>query len=491
MSLSRLTIEKQRVLPEGMDFRKDHLAEAAMTQPEYMSGVISYAFGAGTNGEGGLLSMLTEGLGNVDYINNDTYQWALHTSNETLIEVVESATNVAKPGLGNTQFHVILENELFNPTDILVTDSGEQVYVLSKQGAGNGVKYTMKLNNPDPRAFLDPSDLQVGARFSKDYSAVAEGSRRGGGSSFGLPMRLQNRMTILRKDYSITRTAATQAVVITFEDTEKPGVMSRLWIRDMEWKHLMAWGQEVERMLMYGRYSDQIQGYVTDEGGSQLPVYQGAGLREQISPAHQRAYTYLTYKQLEDFLLDMSFSNQEYGGATDYLAMTGSMGMIELDRAIGEYMREHNITVTNAGTFITGTGAELTLTGHFKRIEFLNDINLTFKRIKLYDSAFRNRKKHPVSGKPLESYRITIIRTQTADGKPNVVKVSKGGSENLMWYTRGSIGPDSPLTGSGNTGMQMGASGFDGYKVHYLTETSLKLNDPTCCGELIHSMSVY
>lgn len=486
--ISRLVVERQRQLPEGMDYREDHLAAAALTAPQYMSSVISYAYGDQSK-DGGLLSMLTEGIGNVEYSTSGEYEWNLYTTSQPLREVVELyAGNSATPGKGGTPFKVVLEDELFNPTDILVTDSGMQVYVMSKRSAGMGVEYTMRINGGAPTDFVDPDDIKVGAKFVKDYSAVAEGSHKGGGSAFDLPLKLKNRTTTLRKSYSITRSAATTAMVIKIKNPDNPNEETNLWVREAEWKHLMSWGQEIEKMLMYGKYSDLQRGYFEGPEGRQVPVYQGAGLREQISPANQRSYTHLTYDQLDDFLLDLSFSSSKYGGARDFLAVTGQMGMRELERAIQEYTSKNNIQVTDAGTFITGSGSELTLTGHFKRIEFINDISLTFKRMALYDDTERNRKKHPVSGKPLESYRITILSTKTYDGKPNIMKVSKQGSENLMWYNAGSIYPNSPLTGAGDTGMRSSSGGFDGYTVHYLTETSLKLNDPTCCGELIHAL---
>jgi hypothetical protein len=49
-----------------------------------------------------------------------------------------------------------------------------------------------------------------------------------------------------------------------------------------------------------------------------------------------------------------------------------------------------------------------------------------------------------------------------------------------MWSVSGSIAPGGVKT-SINT---QGASGIDGYEVHFLEECGLKVSDPTSCGIL-------
>ena len=73
------------------------------------------------------------------------------------------------------------------------------------------------------------------------------------------------------------------------------------------------------------------------------------------------------------------------------------MGVREFNRAVLERQKDLGITVTNSGTFITGTGDNLTLTGHFKSVEFLNGVSLTVKEFSPYDDKTRNRTLHPVS----------------------------------------------------------------------------------------------
>ena len=59
----------------------------------------------------------------------------------------------------------------------------------------------------------------------------------------------------------------------------------------------------------------------------------------------------------------------------------------------------------------------------------------------MYDNTVYNRKTHPVSGKPLESYRFTIVDIGSRDGEANLVKVVRKDREMVMWYVGGSVAP--------------------------------------------------
>ena len=185
---------------------------------------------------------------------------------------------------------------------------------------------------------------------------------------------------------------------------------------------------------------------------------------------------------MDEFLLDLSYNADRFGGDYNFVGLTGKMGIREFNKAILERQKELGITVTNSGTFITGQGSDLTLTGHFKTVEFLNGVSLTVKEFSPYDNKTRNRTLHPVSKKPLESYRFTILNFGTVKGEANIRKVAKNNSENAMWYVCGSTTPYGDVANSMNT---MRSNGLDGYEVHMLAEVGIQIQDPTSCGEMI------
>lgn len=475
--VSPLALHSLRKLPKGMT-ESSHLSNAYLTEPEKLDGAMAYAFG--TQNEN-VLAMLTGGIGNTRYISNREYTWDLHGQVERSIEISgDPITSGEQPGLGGSTIHAKFGEDLFCVSDNIVSDDGTQARVNEVRNNGMDYIVSFELTDPDTSKWLDPSQIAVGARWSKDYSTVEEFSAKGGGTDFQAPMTLTNQLTTLRKSFEVTRSAATDVMVIELFSPE--GESTKVWTKLAEWTALAQWYKEIDKMLLYSVYNKNAVGVTTLKGENKRPVYHGAGMRQQISPANKRTYLRLTYELLDGFLLDLSYNAERWGGDYNFVALTGKMGMREFSRAITERQNALGITVTDNGTFINGKGDELTFTGHFKSVEFLNGIKLTVKEFHPYDDIVRNRTLHPVSKKPIESYRFTVLNFGTKQGKANIRKVAKKNSENAMWHVCGSTTPFGDVANSMST---MRSNGLDGYEVHMLAEIGLQIQDPTSCGELI------
>ena len=474
--VSPLQLHKLRALPSGMT-ESDHLSAAYLTEPEKMDAVLAYAFG--TQNET-VLSMLTGGIGNTRFVSNREYTWELHGQTERAIVVSGPISTGASIGKGSQPFSWKMEEGIFQISDNLVSDDGTMCRVSNVVFNGIEYIYTAVLTDPDPKKFINATQLETGARFSKDFSTVEEFSDKGGGTDFVAPMTLKNQLTTLRKHYAVSRSAATDVMVI--ELFSEDGKSTKLWTKLAEWTALAQWYKEIDRSFIYTVYNKDPQGYVRLKGKNQRPVYHGAGVRQQISPANKYYYAKLTYDAMDEFLLDLSYNANRWGGDYNFVALTGKMGIREFNRAVLERQKELGITITNSGTFITGTGSDLTLTGHFKSVEFLNGVSLTVKEFSPYDDKVRNRTLHPTTKKPIESYRFTILNFGTVKGKANIRKVAKQNSENAMWYVAGSTTPFGDVAKSTSV---MRSNGLDGYEVHMLAEVGIQLQDPTSCGEMI------
>jgi hypothetical protein len=474
--VSPLQLHKLRALPSGMT-EADHLSQAYLTEPERMDSVLAYAFG--TQNET-VLSMLTGGIGNTRFITNREYTWDLHGQTERAIVITGAVNPGSNPGLNGAPFRFKMEEGIFQVSDNLVSDDGTMLRVSNRVSNGIDYIYTAVLTDPDPKKFINVDQISSTARMSKDFSTVEEFSDKGGGTDFVAPMTLKNQLTTLRKHYAVSRSAATDVMVI--ELFAEDGQSTKLWTKLAEWTALAQWYKEIDRSFIYTIYNKDPQGIVRLQGKNQRPVYHGAGVRQQISPANRLYYSKLTYDVIDEFLLDLSYNASRWGGDYNFVALTGKMGIREFNRAIIDRQKELGITVTNSGTFITGTGDSLTLTGHFKKVEFLNGVSLTVKEFSPYDDKVRNRELHPISKKPIESYRFTILNFGIVKGKANVRKVSKKNSENAMWYVAGSTTPFGDVATSMSV---MRSNGLDGYEVHMLAECGIQLQDPTSCGEMI------
>jgi hypothetical protein len=456
----------------------NHLSNAYLTEPEKVGQVMAFAYGYVENN---VLSLLTGGLKNTLYVSNKEYEWDLHAENERAIDVVRT-TPGETPGFGNTSFKIYLAEKWFDVTDNLVADDGTQVHVLREPYEdGEAWVYEVQLTDPN-KPFLEPELVTQGARFSKDYSTVEEYSNKGGGHGYETPFKLRNQLTTLRKTYKVSRNAAKAVMVIEMTNPDNPSQKTKLWTKVAEWTAMAKWYRELDRSYIYSIYNRNSLGEVDLQGENKRPIYHGAGLRQQISPANRRYYSRLSYDILDEFLLDLSYSADKWGGDHNFVALTGKMGMREFDRAIKEYQNGQGITVTDNGTFITGTGSNLTLTGYFKTVEFMNGIKLTVKEFPPYDDTTRHRTLHPKTKKPIESYRFTIFNVGAKDGKSNLRKVALNDSDMMMWHVCGSTDPMGGVAKSMNT---MRSSGIDGYDVHLAAECGIMLEDPTSAGELI------
>lgn len=463
----------------------NHLSNAYLTEPETVGTALAYAFGFGKDN---VLTALTGGLGNVIEINNREYDWGLHGQNDRAIIVVGSDFGGSFPGYANSSFKIKFLEKYFAIGDNLVGDDGlTYVRVMEEPyHDGSAFVYTVQMTTADGTKYCDPKLIAPGARWSKDFTTVEEYSGPAGGTSYSTPFKLKNQLTTLRKQYEVSRSAATDVMIMELYDPEDPKKKTKVWTKLAEWTALAQWHKEIERSMLYSEYNKNASGYVDLKGQNQRPVYTGAGLRQQISPSNVRYYTELSYELLDGLLLDLSYNAEKFGGQTKFVALTGYMGMREFSDAIRNKFTGLGVTITNEGRFLTGSGNEYTFEGdQFITAKFPNGNELTVKHFPPYDDLVRNRELHPKTKKPIESYRFTILNIGMKDGKSNLRKVAKKGSEMVMWHVAGSTDPFAGISKSINT---MRSNAIDGYQVHFLSECGLMLQDPTSCAELIFNI---
>lgn len=457
----------------------NHLANAFLTEPEMVNNTLSFVFGWKYKNP---LSMFTGGLGRTRILNNREYQWRLIGDLERPISVVRNlGDGGSTPGLYGQTFRVVLAAKEFVSGEVLIPDNRDYPVIVVGDAVqdGDGFIYTLKLINPDKSAFMPPELIAAGKEFSKDYSAFEEGSSRSGITTYGSPFELRNHLTTQRKSREITGSAQTDVMAIVMKDPVT-GKSSFLWSDVQEWTFLAQWYRELDRSLMYSIYNANANGTTDLVGETGRPVYIGAGLRQQISPSNKRYYTDLTENAIREFMLDLTY-NVKGDGDAKFVAMAGWGFMDLFDRAMKESIKGWTLVDSK---FVTGSGQDLTLGGQFKTYKGINGIEMTVVHQPLYDDPTHNRQLHPVTGRPVESYRATFIDYGMYNGESNIMKVAKKDRESVMWYTGGSTSP----AGHNNSASRMGSSTFDGYAVHVLAETGIMIQNPMACGEMILSV---
>lgn len=460
------------------------LSNALLTKPHEVASVVSYVFG--TKDQGSMLDFLTGGMGKTMVIDQREFRWSVMIDSDRAVTIRAAKCNGAEPndssnkaGLGNSPIQIWVEDKWFGPGAIIELDDKE--YQLRISGApyqdGNEWVYTCFIADGQSTSYVPAQYLAAGSQVSRLGSAYEEYSEEADIINYSTHVKLHNHLTTVRLSYDITGSAYSTVLAIALKDP-KTGKTSYLWSDFQEWKAMREWYKRLERQLVYSKYNANPDGTTDLMGTNGRPVYIGAGLLQQIAPANRRYYTELTADLLEDFLFDMSY-NMLGAGERKFVAFTGEMGMREFDRVLKEKVAAFTTVDTK---FITGSGQELVLGGQFTTYRMTNGIELTVKHLPLYDDLIHNRKLHPITGKPLESYRFTFLDFGVRDGEANIVKVVRKGREFVQWYTGGSVAPGAGYAKSIST---LRSNAKDGYSVHFLGEVGIMVRDPRSCGELI------
>ena len=480
--LNNLVLYKGKWFSDLIDTAK--ISAASQQNPYQVATVLSYVFGTKDSGYNTSLDMLTGGLGNVMTIDQPRWERTLRLDADRPVTPRAARWNGAAitsdstPGLGNTPIQLWLEDNWFGPTAILEFDDKE--YQVRVAGApyqdGNLWVYTCFVADGQPSSYIPADLLTPGCQVSRLASAVEEYSEEGDILNYSTHFKMRNYLTTIRINYDITGSAYSTVMAIALQDP-KTGKKSYLWADYQEWKAMREWYKRCERMLVYMKNNVNKDGSCNLKGTNGRPVFIGAGLLEQIAPSNRRYYTELTAELLEDFLFDLSY-NVLGTNERKFVALTGEMGMREFDRILKEKVVNMNLIDT---VFVTGSGDNLTFGGQFKTFKMTNGIELTLKYFPLYDDLMYNRKLHPVTKKPLESYRMTFLDLGRRDGEANIVKVVRKDREFVTWTTGGAVLP----SGYGKSINTLRSNGKDGYTVYFLGEMGIMLRDPRACGELI------
>jgi hypothetical protein len=456
----------------------NHLSTFFLTEPALASQVVTRVYNR-HNGYKNALSFLTGGLGRTMELDNVVYKWPLMGDSEKAITVTGNfGDGSTTPGIANSTFRVKFAEKWFTIGDVIVPDNTSyQCRVMEEPyQSGADFVYTLQIVTNDPTVSLPVALIAAGAQFSKDYNVVEhDHSRTSGETHYATPFWMQNYLTTFRKHYSVTGAAAEKVMVISLMDPASNKV-SNTWVKYAEWEFWAQWMDEIERAMIYGQLNTANNGVTNMKGKSGNAVYTGAGLEQQISPANKRFYTSLTEQVIRDFMDDLSFNGTE-DGPREFVALCGRQFMNLFDQAMK--VSASNYTLVDS-KFVTGSGQELVLGGQFKTYIGLNGDKITLKETPLYNDVVRNRRLHPQTNRPVESYKATFLNFKlNRDGSSNVTKCVHKGREAVSTYVEGLYGPYGPKKNGTS------ATAVDGYEFHMMSECGIMLKDPTDAGQLI------
>jgi len=82
-----------------------------------------------------------------------------------------------------------------------------------------------------------------------------------------------------------------------------------------------------------------------------------------------------------------------------------------------------------ADKFVTGTGRNLALGGYFDQFYHIDGYTIKVKKNPIFDigRVANASPKHPLTGLPMESYRMVFLDDSDVDGQPNIMHVAQTG----------------------------------------------------------------
>jgi hypothetical protein len=459
-----------------------HLSNALLTQSEILSPVVTHLFGSDkTFGSKNFpLTFLTEGMKNVESLNSIDYKYpVIGRPKKTSAIAKNPYASGDKPGVGRGKFKVYFLDRWFHKSLTLMTPSKVIVRVQEepRQMADGTYEYTCQLMNPNPSAFVPLTDFTVGKLWGRVIAKVGIEDSRGVESRSFQPSWATNQLSLVRDSYRMKGNVQSKVMVI---EIKADGKTFKYWVEWELYLRLLEWREKCETDLWYSEYNKGEDGviHVIDEDSGAI-VTSGAGVIQQIP--NEDSYSFMTEKKLKQIITD-TFYNANDATAVNVEIFTGLGGLDECDSAMKAAASGFTLVDSK---MISGEGRDLVFGAYFKAYRHVDGHMVTFRHLPMLDTgvAAEVSEKHPISGRPLESYSMYILDMSTYEGKNNLTYVTEKGREDIEFSVAGvKVPPGYPAT-------QYRASDRDSTSIHWMKSQGIQIKRPTNCVKIYCKIS--
>lgn len=451
-----------------------HLSNALLTQSELLSPVATHLFGSdATFGSKNFpLTFLTEGMNNVKALNTTEYKYPVIGRPKKTSQIAKNPYSAGdKPGVGRSKFTVYFADRWFHKSLTLITPSRTVVRVQEEPVEEGGLyKFRCQLVDPNPAAFVPLTDFTVGALWGRIIAKVGIEDSRGTESRSFNPSMATNQLSIVRDSYRMKGNVGNKIMVI---EIKADGKTFKYWVEWELYLRLLEWREKCETDLWYSIYNKGEDGIVhlEDEDNGSI-VLSGAGVIQQIP--NQDSYSFMTERKIKQIITDL-FYNANDATAVNVEIFTGLGGLEEADNALKRAMS--GFTLVDSKIVSGSAGYDMVFGSYFKAYRHVDGHMVTFRHLPLLDLGVYAEisPKHPISGKPLESYTMYILDMSTYDGENNIQYVCEKGRESIEFAVAGAIVPP----GFGDTRFR--ASDRDSASVHWMKSQGIQIKRPTNC----------
>jgi hypothetical protein len=460
-----------------------------LTKPDQITPVLTHL--QGREDKKFPLTFLTEGqtkgVRQIE-INDVQYEWNTFRKLRKSDAIAVTPSVVTGVGLNNTPFTLDMKTNWLKVQHNVGSPSGILCRVMSRPTrVGQFYRYTLQKVLNDNFA-IPVADLQVGQLWSMYMGAnVSESGSMGNESNVVVPGKMTNQISFHRKSYALRGNIARKTVEVQFNLPDGP---TRLWIDFEKWQHTLNFKQDCEEIAWYSPYNRNPDGTIDlvdqDTG---LPIPYGGGVFDQIP--NRDTYGQLTADKIKRTVSDVLYGSTDTG-IMNIVLFTGEGGAEEFDRAMKD--EASGFSLVNGGNvadkFVGGAtnSHNLIFGGYFTQYKHVDGHTITLRRLPLLDFGGRaeNSPKHPISGKPLESYRMTFLDMSYYDGEPNIKMVTQKGRSMVTGVLQGMASTPYHFTGNNFENI---ATEKDESKIHFLAAKGVCIRRATHCFDLTCDLS--
>lgn len=458
----------------------NHLGTLLAANPYKFEGVMTQLFTTQMFSDNTLTTFLTQAGVKEKIIPADSWTWNLETNTRRPTVVIGDTQPLnLEPCKGRNTAELYLDENWWLSGDVIHPMEGDGKYqvriVNSPRRQGKGWVYTVQAMNDQLSFFIPKRYFAQNVRWNKLFAKYGEGSEQSGSTQYNMPIELgPSRVSMLRKQYSVTGDAANETLKISL--TDKSGKTYDTWVKYAELKYWQQWYKECEANAFYSRSTNTV----LDANGR--PVQSGAGMFELFEDAHTHRYSVLTATLIREFVQDI-FYNRVAFAKRNLDVFTGEYGMTAFSDAINNATQASGfIPTTDMGVMTAKSemhGNSKSFGYQFVRYEMANGATVTVRHAPILDDREYNSEIDPVTGAPTQSMRFLFMDFGSSIGD-NIKLVTR---ENSLksGYEHGLQTPYGV-----NNGKPMSHSG-DYYTMHVQKKSGIQITDISRCGQLILS----
>lgn len=516
---------RETVITDGLNVNGEvkgyHLAQAFGTEsPATINMGYAQIFAATNQYYGKPLVGMTEAKGKIKLIDRQGFRWELSGGNAQRPRITRIVCTDPKPGLNLQTFDIVVDKPWFNVSDIIIPEDSRYRFRVEPQVGSNSrahrqmgpneFRYTLRMVTDDPTKYCPTQYIQLQREWIKQSSAVAtEDNVDGGGFQFYsiFESEGQTQQHAVRVDVSdkVARRAYQAAKRGDFGNDEYGKYLRMLWVKYddtvkgeplgrfmalLDAEKLETLYKAVENTLMFGQQSSTL---ISPEGHQILTA---SGLREQLESGWTLQHNgNLTLEQLEDWF-DSIMKDKISEGEQKIVLSAGREFRKMFDRMVK----------ADAATFVTLDTMYIRQGSDFRHLDYGSYFS-TYKGFSvdievMENPAYDNRefcpKMHPVkTNTTVDSWRADILdfgyskQQGTGMTTDNICMVAEEYCDYDIRYNGKYYAHDGksglPIT-DGGIGH---AGGISGYGMLAEKNAGLMVADPTRCGSIYLSPSIY